>query len=291
MIRRTVGILLLISFASGCSTKAGPQELTRAASRNAQVSPLATLAPGESRPDPVQRSKANPSKQMTSGDRETPVWVQDCWDRMDKASSREEKERIYQRCREEHSSDVPFLERPEVEEIGWSEALQWWPYDPVLRLADVDTRQTAERTFSINSKAGTRSDPRKDTSQLVVLYPPASASPDRVPLLDVIQAGGIAITHWAYPPRKLNPPITDLNAKPIRVRGQEAHLIEIYRDISKEETRRDKWKGQGNVDLRFISWSEVLPNGTLLEWRVETHSRMLTEAQAIAILERAVQVR
>lgn len=218
--------------------------------------------------------------------------IEECAKRV-MAAPREDKEAVSEQCQKElekdHPAPTPYADGRSIEMIDWSQALDWWPYEPLFRSpTNGPTPGAIEVLFASSSAGGRKGDPQTQQSAIDVLYQYAPHTAEKDTYFQIIDGGGLFITVRFFPTGDTIPfsEESKTKSKPVFVRQRPARLIEFVRD---GETRRDLGRYRANVDLRAIRWELAVSAGTL-QWAIANHPKLYTEEQTLRFIEALVEI-
>lgn len=165
-----------------------------------------------------------------------------------------------------------------------SDALAWWPYRPLYRVAwTPDAQPRNERMLATSRRGGTAGPASARTSALIIMYErPGGVTAENASFDELLEAGGIAlqVSHWpgSGPPPTPQPEdiAARLNsrARPITIMdGTAAKFMTVLRPLS-------------NVDRHIVSWFEDAGRGTYLHWTLVTNPRRFSADATTAIADR-----
>jgi hypothetical protein len=186
----------------------------------------------------------------------------------------------------------PYSDVPENQRITWEEALEWWPYRPLLRHAQAPKPEFAngrESLFATSKDGGTKGDPRKQFCTLTAFWEVPPYTSDVSDYLSIVANGGMAVTVRFYPP-SLPFEKGAQGGKPIVVRGTNAWMYELRSD--KATADEHEWRFHGSADIRYVQWQEYLPrDGGTIDWLVLTHAVTYSEQDTYAAINAMTEVR
>jgi len=184
----------------------------------------------------------------------------------------------YRRVQEEEGR-YAWGRDPVREPVTWTQALAWWPYDPVLRAMPSQGSPETEHVFVGSPNGGRHGDPRKDLTTLVVVYDRAPKSVENASYNEIIDSGGVFIQVVYLPPAiAAQKAGASAVGQPVTVRGHAATLSERARP-------RD------NVDWRDIAWAEPVDGGGVLAWTVSNSTARYSRQQSLRFVDQLISVR
>lgn len=159
------------------------------------------------------------------------------------------------------------------QELSLEEALQWWPYRPLLRFdGSLGFGEPVEAIFAKSDSGGSESDPSKESSTLLFLYKNPGAVQKGHDFFSVQAAGGAAVWVTSIPasvPDQLRATVAD-----------DDRIVEVRRRPAVSE---EFWKREGaNADFRLIYWFDYQPDGTQLVWHLSGDPNHFSENDLIA---------
>ncbi len=163
-----------------------------------------------------------------------------------------------------------------VERVTLAQALEWWPYRPLLK-AGYLPRQGGDEIWFVTGQSGRKADPKRERSGVKVFYVYPPTAPDRSSSGEMLAAGAFSVDAYFLPPGEKSPFAGPFpNEKPVVVRGHPARL----------------WVGNFDAPRTVaISWLEPLANGGILSWTVLGARDVYTEEQVIEFVNKLLEVR
>ena len=178
-----------------------------------------------------------------------------------------------QRRAEDHAAkrQIPFAELPLMEILDEGEAMEWWPFRPVL--AVTPTPGLGVTDYVAWSQSGGRSgSPPGEFAYVMVMHQPAASTVHNSGYFEILDAGGISIRSTYIPAGQA----WSTAGEPAMARGH-AVWVHVLR----------KSDGVATEDWMRVNWIEAVPkHGGSMMWEVACSPERYSRADCLDATER-----
>ncbi len=283
MRKRLAGLLLLAVFSS-CGVASAPRAGSRSPLPKPSVTDQAVGTSSESTgfASPAPTISWSPDSKYLEAQRRRQTYVDECERRRQAARDRAGAKSAEEWCTDNEPSfggspfATTFLTK---ERVDLAQVLEWWPYRPLLR-AEVFPRSIPQESWFADgadaARPGRRSNPKTDRAATILVYSYEPTNPHTSNGSEIQAAGGFILRTEFRPPGS-SAPGGYPSEKRVVVRGRPAGMFEFRNQDPRVFGRR-------------IYWPELLLSGGTLSLSIDSSRDVYTEAQALAFVEKLLEV-